>query len=270
MAIMGLRVRILSDLHLECAPWTYVHAPADLIVLAGDIADCSAAGRGRRRELLEAIGATGVPAVYVPGNHEGYDDWVPRNILRTRIASELPPTVHLLDRDESIVQGYRILGCTLWTDFAHVAGIRRRGIPIDREYAMHAAGCGITDFHFLCDDGAPDAPPRRITPEIMAAWHAADRNWLDTTIAASTQPTIVVTHFLPGPGSVAPQYQDSILTPYFAPDVRDLLRHPVQVWIHGHTHVPCDYRHGAVRVVCNPRGYASTDSGYDGMLVIDA
>ena len=27
-----------------------------------------------------------------------------------------------------------------------------------------------------------------------------------------------------------------------------------KLWIHGHTHVPCDYKIFATRVVCNPRG----------------
>jgi hypothetical protein len=29
------------------------------------------------------------------------------------------------------------------------------------------------------------------------------------------------------------------------------------LWIHGRTHVPCDYKLFGTRVVCNPKGYPS-------------
>ena len=32
-------------------------------------------------------------------------------------------------------------------------------------------------------------------------------------------------------------------------------------WIHGHTHIPCQYDLGDTRVVCNPRGYPRENPG---------
>ena len=34
----------------------------------------------------------------------------------------------------------------------------------------------------------------------------------------------------------------------------------VEPWIHGHTHVPCDYEIHGTRVVCNPCGYPGVSS----------
>ena len=34
-----------------------------------------------------------------------------------------------------------------------------------------------------------------------------------------------------------------------------LVRSPVALWIHGHTHTAFDYTVDGTRVVCNPRGY---------------
>ena len=38
-----------------------------------------------------------------------------------------------------------------------------------------------------------------------------------------------------------------------------ILEHQPRLWIHGHTHESFDYEIGKTRVVCNPRGYASTE-----------
>jgi hypothetical protein len=73
---------------------------------------------------------------------------------------------------------------------------------------------------------------------------------------------VVVTHFLPSPDSVHERYRGHPLTPYFATDCRALLRPPVRLWVHGHTHSSCDYTSAGVRVVCNPRGYGA-DAGQE-------
>ncbi|MBN8524318.1 MAG: metallophosphoesterase [Planctomycetes bacterium] len=250
-----MRLRILSDLHLEAGPWTWRPAGEDLLILAGDVADASPAGIGRRRELWKAIAQAGMPTLYVLGNHEGYADWIPQDLLRDRIQAELPPEVRILDRDAVDLGGIRFLGCSLWTDFSLLKGIHRRGVPVTRDLAMHAAGVGIADFIYLCRPRLGQELPQRITPEDMAAWHRTDRAWLDHQIQQADRPVVVITHFLPSPASIDAHYQGSLLNPYFATDCRDLIRSPVQMWIHGHTHASCDYLAGGVRVVCNPRGY---------------
>ena len=61
-----MRIRIYSDLHLEREPFLPPANDADLVVLAGDIAN-GAAG-------IEWAGATfGTPVLYLAGNHEYYD-----------------------------------------------------------------------------------------------------------------------------------------------------------------------------------------------------
>src|SRR3989304_8430945 len=61
-----VRLRILSDLHLEIWPIELPPADADLVILAGDIANGA--------EGIEwARGAFDVPGIYGPGNHAPYD-----------------------------------------------------------------------------------------------------------------------------------------------------------------------------------------------------
>lgn len=266
-----MRIHVLSDLHLENSPWTYVPVDADLIVLAGDIADRTPVAQERRTDLLTQIAAVGVPTAIIIGNHEGWGDTVPRDELRRELSRGLPAHLRVLDRDAWDVGGVRVLGASLWTDFNLVDGVRRRGVLIDGSYAMHAAGVGVADFRYLCIDGRPDRPPQLATPADMAAWHDVDRVWLENQIRQADRPVVVVTHFLPSPASVAPRHAGSILTPYFASDCRDLFRPPVAAWIHGHTHDSCDYRESGVRVVCNPRGNApaAVNEVFDGRLVIE-
>jgi len=82
----------------------------------------------------------------------------------------------------------------------------------------------------------------------------------------------VVTHFLPHPGSVAPQYEGSPLNRFFlAADAQPLVEERgARLWIHGHTHVSCDYQVGKTRVICNARGYpAEPGTSLNPALVID-
>jgi 3',5'-cyclic AMP phosphodiesterase CpdA len=61
-----MKIRVLSDLHLEFQDWIPPKSDADIIVLAGDIhVGVHGVGWARRTFPLR-------PVVYVPGNHEFY------------------------------------------------------------------------------------------------------------------------------------------------------------------------------------------------------
>ena len=48
----------------------------------------------------------------------------------------------------------------------------------------------------------------------------------------------------------------SIVNMEFASRLDDVIeKHRPELWIHGHTHVPCDYGLFDTRTVCNPGGY---------------
>lgn len=106
-----VRVRLLSDVHTELAPYSPSDVEADLVVLAGDI------GKGVRGVQWATRWFAGVPVVYVPGNHEYYGGALPRVTEKMRAAAE-GTNVAVLDRDAWTGAGVRVLGATLWTDFA--------------------------------------------------------------------------------------------------------------------------------------------------------
>jgi hypothetical protein len=111
-----VKIRVLSDLHLEHdEPLAIPYAEADLVVLAGDIHN-HAEGL---RWAAENFGSQ-VPVVYVPGNHEYYDGEFGALESAMQDAARSLPNVHFLN-NTALTDRYgkwRVLGTTLWTDFA--------------------------------------------------------------------------------------------------------------------------------------------------------
>src|SRR5262245_38465918 len=103
-------IRVMSDLHIEFFDFQPVDVAADVVVLAGDI-------------LTEHYGLTWArqafpdkPIVYVMGNHEFYDAHYERVLDRAREEAS-KQQIHLLEKDQVVIDSVRFLGTTLWTDF---------------------------------------------------------------------------------------------------------------------------------------------------------
>jgi hypothetical protein len=143
----------------------------------------------------------------------------------------------------------RFLGCTLWSDFALYG-------PAGRAVAIESLRRVAPDFRVIAYG------ERRFTTDDWLALHRAHRAWLEARLAAPfAGPTVVVTHFLPHPGSIAPRFATHPLNPAFASDLQPLVARAT-LWIHGHSHAASDYRAGGARVVCNPRGYPGEPTGF--------
>jgi len=250
-----MKIRILSDLHLEFQQWRPPKAAADIIVLAGDI-DVGIRGVEWGRQNFPSS-----PVVYVPGNHEFYGG----NLQELREDLFLQGKrfdVDVLDGGELLIGGVRFLGATLWTDFALQGGDRS---SIDR--AMADAHYGMNDFRLI-----RYGESRMFRPADARAIHLAQVRWLQAKLAEEfAGSTVVVTHHLPHRQSIHPKYEGSDLNPSFASDLGDLLGPSVSLWIHGHTHESFDYVLNGTRVVCNPRGYfpMELNAAFDPVLTIN-
>ena len=234
-----MRISVLSDLHLEFQDWTPPSVPADVVVLAGDIQVGVAGVIWGRRHFADA------QIIYVPGNHEFFGGEMGATLRALRaVAGE--HGVHLLDGDSVMIEGVRFLGATLWTDFA----LYGSEAPMIAR-ASAAAKRGMVDYRAIRLLGSG-----LLRPQDTLAIHQRQVAWLAQQLA---QPfagaTVVITHHLPHAGSVHAKYAGDLLNPAFASDLSALVREPVQLWIHGHTHESMDYEVHGTRVVCNPRGY---------------
>lgn len=267
-----VRLLILSDLHLEFGTFKPPSPDIfDVVVLAGDISPGTKAVHWARQDATFA----GKPVVLVPGNHEFYGGERIRTLelLREQAAGT---NVHLLDRDEVVIEGVRFLGTTLWTDFALDV---ERGTQVAQ--AMRNATRGLNDFAGRIRQRVryPDAD-LRFTPEQAAHEHALSRAWLADCLAAPVDPAIVstsvvVTHHGPSSRSMDPQYEGSPLNPCFYSELPEGFFQVASLWVHGHTHSSMDYLHHRTRVVANPRGYrlwsgANENHAFTSDLVIEA
>jgi Icc-related predicted phosphoesterase len=227
-----VRVQILSDLHFEFdedGGEAFAHdvpVVGDVLVLAGDLLPM--------RSIEDAKRAFGwfcgrfPHVVFLPGNHEYYRT-SPANAeaVLTACAKSFA-NLHVLNPRVATIDGTRFVGAALWFP------------PTPDETKFRRL---MNDFRLI---------------EGFVPWvhetHAAHLTFLRMNIQRGD---VVVTHYLPHPRSVAPQFAGSPLNRFFlAEDTTDLVeRAGARLWIHGHTHAPCDYVVGETRVVCNPRGY---------------
>ena len=233
------RLRIFSDLHLEFVDWIPPPAAADAIVLAGDIAVGVQGIQWARRQFPDT------PVVYVPGNHEFYGARLPDALAELRSEAQRLG-VHFLDGDECILGGTRFLGTTLWTDYELYGSA-----PEDLERAMADAAIEMYDFRMIQWAGGEP-----LEPALVRDMHLTGVAWLAERLAEPFGgPTVVVTHHLPHRRCIHPKYEGTRFNPCFASDLDHLVRAPVALWVHGHTHESIDFLVNGTRVVCNPRGY---------------
>lgn len=234
-----MNIQIASDLHLDLLqqrfPGYRVIEPApaaDVLVIAGDIHHMTGA--------VDSFSDWPVPVVYVHGNHEAYGSSIDETTSALRAAAG--GSMRYLEGDEFILNGVRILGCCLWTDYAL--------FPDMEQAAMRE-----------CEDRLLDHRAIRTADGMFSAadalrLHQASRRWLAAKLDDTFDgPTVVVTHHGPHPGSIHPRYAGQLLNAGFISDLSSLLGKSA-LWIHGHVHDSFDYTVAGTRIVANPRGYA--------------
>jgi predicted phosphodiesterase len=234
-----MRIHVLSDLHIEFGDWTPPPTDADVVVLAGDIfTECAGPAWARQRFGDKRL-------IYVLGNHEFYGgEW--REVLAGMRAKARDVGIELLEDAGTVIDGVRFLGTTLWTDF-EIDGSDTREV----ELAMRTARRHMNDYALIQYEA------RRFTPQDSRRLHFASRAWLQQELAKPfAGRTVVITHHLPHVRSIDARYDGDALNPGFVSHLPQLVCPPVDLWIHGHTHISCDYAVAQTRVVCNPRGYA--------------
>lgn len=243
-----MRLLVLSDVHLERAPFTPPATDADMVVLAGDIHN-GAAG------IQWAKQAFRVPVLFVAGNHEPFEGefFAVSAAIRDAAAGSC---VEVLECGERRYEGVRFLGCTLWTDYSLA--------PEAQRAAVIEVGRKLNPDYRQIRYGA-----RAFAPEDSIELHRAQRDWLERRLAEPfIGTTVVVTHFAPHPGSIGSAWTGHPANPGFVVNLEHLMGIPA-LWIHGHTHTFFDYAVSGTRILCNPRGNPDEKTGFRADLVVE-
>lgn len=259
-----MKLRILSDLHIEFYPFSIPPMPDDaqtVLILAGDI------GVIHRRTELEAFlrqaAAQFRAVVYVLGNHEFYRGVWPDAQQQIK-QWNLPDNLHVLERGCVVIDQVVFAGTTLWTDYDDQ----------DRQ-VMENAERFLSDYHYIqvrhskdgLKGGDTEGIPTWLTADHILHEHLQSRAWLAATLArlADThRRCVLVTHHAVSHRSIHPAYSNDPLNGAFVNNFDALLtQHSPELVVHGHVHNSFDYclqgEGSATRVVANPRGYTKHD-----------
>lgn len=248
-----MRLWIVSDLHCDHFPWLPARVPDhDIMVIAGDIGDGAIDALG---ELTRLRRRSQKPIIFVPGNHDLFDDTL------DGFADMSLEAVHMLHAGQPvIIDGVRFVGATLWTDFD----------LFDSEFASQAwAARHMPEYQRVWKPDGIDT----IWPIDTAAAHAAHRLAIVAELSRPhAGPTVVITHHAPSGRSIGSGINESSAA--FASDMEaEILRWQPELWVHGHIHSHSDYLIGSTRIFANPRGYQGglegEDSGFIEDLVVD-
>lgn len=235
----------------------------DIVILAGDI------GTGR---VASGISATlyaeqvakflGVPVVLVPGNHEYYG-FVFEDTRDDLLATDLP-NVHVMDRSLATFdidgRSLRVLGATLWTDYA-LTGDQREGKTAALNY--------LNDHRRILTNRGT-----RWMPEDALQEHEESRRWLlDKLKEPHEGPTVVVTHHLPHSAGNNPQFPIDAMGASFMSDCDDLIEAAKEAnvagWIFGHNHYNVVVEERGVKLMTAQPGYPRERTGWQGPGILE-
>lgn len=256
-----MKLRVLSDLHLEGCAFNPPEAECDAVILAGDI------GTGTRGITWAAnnFEGLGVPVIYVPGNHEFYGsemgDWTRAATREAKargiILGDCSSTLIEKEGEQSV----RVLAATLWTDFALYGQDK-----VD--------ACGEMTERCLYDYTAIKRNDRLLRWKDTRAINLRTQFWLKASAVRAKmagEKVVVATHHAPSERSSLPRFKNDPVTAGFASALEGFAEEFVDCWIHGHMHNNSWYKIGKCLVVANPRGYRppSENPRFDDKLVIE-
>lgn len=239
-----MKLRHLTDLHLEFEDFKYRPLDEDVVLLTGDIATPKTTLQFEH--LIETI-PQDKKIIMIAGNHEYYHGvFEDTNEYLLGLMNKYPNYTYL-QNDNTVIDDVHFFGGTMFTDFM-LDGATEQWFHTLRAKQF------IADFDIIArytDTG----DVRRWTTQDHLKEHETFRRelkgWLKFT---EGKKRVVLTHFMCHPDSIHPKYAKNAMNAYFCTDAADLMGWP-GYWFHGHTHTTADYTVGDTRVICNPKGY---------------
>jgi predicted phosphodiesterase len=232
-----MRLQLISDLHtefyhdkerdwsLEMCQRIEIVPDLDFLVIAGDLV---VPARQRPEVVMGVFDFFRKKArhiLYVEGNHEFYGGL--GEATRNRLREVMPSNYTWLRNEHKNLDGIDFYGGAMW--FPNADGL-------DMLYRDQ-----INDW-FQIDD--------------LRYWVYSENRAFREGLKSCHQKTIVISHHLPSMMSVPQEYKFSHTNRFFVSNQEhEIWNYHPRLWLHGHTHQPCDYKIQDTRVVCNPYAY---------------
>lgn len=228
---MSLKFALTSDIHLDfhlkglssvIDPIISKSEEADVLLIAGDLAEFNDKMRGVVRDVLGVFAKHYKYVVAVTGNHEYWHNTFDGVRKFTKeLENEIPNLIYL-DCELTSIKGVKIYGGTLWFPYSEMTHMQEKRWP---------------DFRLV-----------RGKSEIY------DSSTRFKALFPSGNVDLVISHHLPSYNSVGPGYVGDNTNCFYVNNCEELFPQ-VKVWVHGHTHDPTSYTFGDTRVLCKPYGY---------------
>ncbi len=244
----GLRIQIVSDLHLEFPDnraWLADHpleVTGDILLIAGDTAYLDMPDSGRETykayDFWHWASRNYKQVIVCLGNHDfyGYYDLatMPDNYcleIRQNVKAYYNSVVHLPDVD--------IIVSTLWSK-----------IEPENEYLVER---GVSDFYRIKHEG------HRLNAQNFNAEHERCLAFIRQAVADSrAKKKIVLTHHVPTQLCTAPEFKGSTINGAFTVELGHYIADSgIDYWIYGHSHRNIEAQIGATRIISNQLGYIS-------------
>ena len=261
-----MKIQIVSDLHIDK---NYDHMDAMItpipdvrvLILAGDVCSCaSVEGLELFKTFIQTYCSSYPYVLHVAGNHEFHN---PKRIsgnpvsmfnIRLRLGKLMHeiPNYYYLDNNDMNIDGVHFIGTTLWCHLPSHLWLYYQHRISDYKYIYNY------DTHCNLDT---------ITPEQVCMLHRTSTRYIEhiLSITDNDSKVVLITHH---PLIWNPIGRD--LSYAYNNHLDHMLTPPVNLAVHGHTHIPMDKWIGNVHVVSNPYGYGSECStSYRSDYVVD-
>lgn len=228
-----MKIKIMSDLHMEMGHWTDP-GKGETLIVAGDVN-----WGNKAYSWLAKASDSYKDVIFVRGNHDYYGNY----IGDPKLHSNLPINVHVLDNTVLELKGQRFLGTTLWSSVTDIRIVQN----------------SMNDYRHI------KIGKRRLHPDDTNQLHQAAVGFIDREV---DKRTIVVTHHMPSYDLVSKEFEGDILNQAYASNLNPLVAR-AKMWINGHTHYAYDTMLKGTRCICNPRGYPFENTGFIPNLEIE-
>lgn len=246
-----LRVRYMSDLHIEYSNFKIDYSDCDILLLVGDISS----NIDDFYRIFQGIPET-LPVYLILGNHEFDFQFVNKHpfIIKDFLRENNFNNVQVLHNEYVDIGDVRIIGSTLWSDcqgYFKYYDINNGDLFIKSEATIQT---GILNYLKIYHEDSP-LQDNIMTVNLMKQEFIKSYNFIKNSLDTDKK-CIVATHFAPFFEAALVYSSSRPITPissFWANHIPELMGKP-QYWVHGHIHASFNKNVQGTTIISNPRG----------------